>query len=178
MSEIKMKRTIIALILTLSILFAGSYFLDSYKLNHSLANDLEEISGVKSVKIDKEKVDYKIRLRLKEVDNLQKNFKEIKDRIDEAVEEKYTIILETEDSKELDKIYEQINLVLYEALETGEFVKLGDRINFYANNYQLDRKEVKVDNNYIYLTLVKGKQELYKVVERNQKDKSGGEMNG
>lgn len=172
------KRSLLALILTLTVLFAGSYLVDSYKFNHSLNDDLLEIDGVEEIEIDKSSSIYKVEVTLQSVDNLIKVYEDIKDRIEETTkDEKYKLVINS-DSTELTKIYEDINLALYEALETGEFVKLGERVDNFAKDYQLDKSEIKVDTDYLYLTLIKEKQELYKVVKRNQKKRLGGEMNG
>ncbi len=68
-------------------------------------------------------------------------------------------------------------MALYEAIETGEFVKLGDWVNHYAHKYDLERGEVRVDRDYIYLILGNGDEELYRVIDRRN-NRRGGEMNG
>lgn len=172
------KRSLLALILTLTVLFAGSYLVDSYKFNHALNDDLLKIDGVERVEIDKSSTIYKVEVTLRAVDNLIEVYEGINDRIKETTkDERYKLVINS-DSAELTEMYEGINLALYEALETGEFVKLGERVDNFAKEYQLDKSEIKVDTDYLYLTLIKEKQELYKVVKRSQKKRLGGEMNG
>ncbi len=179
MDKINLKLTLIALVLTLGILFLGNYAFDNYKVNHSLEKSLTEVNGVAEVETVKLEGEYQVKVKLEDTNNLQKIFTQI-DNItkEELNNKKYQVILVSPENSQLTRVYDQIDLALYEALETGEFVKLGERIKSYADQYQLDQAEVNVDQDYIYLTLVEDKQQLYKVIERETSKGLGGESNG
>lgn len=179
MLDIKVRRVLISLIVALLIMFGGNYLINNYKLNYSLNEDLLRVAGVKQVIIRKENDIYNIVISLNKVNNLKEVFTKINNRVEKTLDKnEYNLDFSSGSSEELKQIYDRINLPLYEALETGEFVQLGERIDRYGREYDLNREKVMVDDNYVYLSLEKNNNGLYKVIKRNNTNKSGGDING
>ncbi|WP_027339200.1 hypothetical protein [Halonatronum saccharophilum] len=175
MKGIKIKGVLIILVLTLAILFGGNRLIDRYKVNNSLQNNLIAIEGLEDVNMDKSNGRYDFELSLGSKGDLEVIFLESKEKIEETLKgESYRIKFKDSESDTLKEVYSGINLALYEAIETGEFVKLGDRIEENKAIYNLDRGEVRVDKDYIYLVLGYEEENLYRVIERGSNRRGGG----
>ncbi len=169
MKTFNYKLGVLVLVISLVVFFAGNYFFANYKVNYSLQNDLKQVSGVKEVTITSSDGSHELNLTLEQVTDLQQVFTQVQDRVakslepgsyqlDFAVPGGFSSQLETE-----------VELALHEACQTGEFVELGERIKEYKDKYNLQETIIQVDDDYIYLSLVKNEQALYKVINRQRK---------
>ncbi|AGB41552.1 hypothetical protein Halha_1614 [Halobacteroides halobius DSM 5150] len=175
MKKINLKVLVLVVVVSLVVFFAGNYLVNYYQINYALQGDLVAISGVKKVKITKLETKYKLEISLNRVENLQQTFNQIKSRVKESLPEKeYKMTFVSEDYFKFEKLSNKVNLALYAAIETGKFLELEERMSIYQERYDLKKAKVQVDASYIYLSLVKGNDEIYKVINR----KTGGENNG
>jgi hypothetical protein len=174
--NLNIKNVAIFAIIALVVLFAGNYLINYYQVDRKLETELTELTVIEGVEINKED-NYQLDLTLADVSNLQQSNLKIREKIEEILgTTDYQLQFSGEESASLEQVYDAINLALYEALETGEFVKFGTQIKEYQQEYNLDRAEVKVDDEYIYLTLANNDGAIYKVLNRtNNKE---GEKNG
>ncbi|GAB6098681.1 hypothetical protein JCM16358_05600 [Halanaerocella petrolearia] len=167
MKHINFKLLALVLVLSLVFFFGGSYLFDSYKINRALQEDLVAIDGVEGVTINKLDSEYKLTINLADVSNLQQVFLKIDERVKKSLtEEEYRLKFSSQGSSEFEKLYNKVNLALYEAIKTGEFVQLEDRLVDYKEGYNLKQAQVQIDTDHIYLSLAKGDQEIYKVINR------------
>ncbi|GAB6136956.1 hypothetical protein [Halanaerobaculum tunisiense] len=167
MKEINFKLVVLVLGITLGAFFLGNFLINSYQINRALQTDLTAINGVTEVTIDELESGYKLQIELTQVDDLQDTFLQIKQRIEESLTEKeYEVTFTSSGDSDLDRLSARTNLALYEAIETGEFVALEDRMTDYKNKYDLDEVKVQIDKNHIYLRLTKNDQEIYQVIDR------------
>ncbi|WP_408955909.1 hypothetical protein [Natroniella sp. ANB-PHB2] len=171
MKQINFKLLVGVLIVSLAVFFLGNYLLNNYRLNRNLTDQLVEIDGVENVEINKSNSQYRLEILLnQEVEDLKSTFNQLKDKVDDTFEEReYEIELKVNSTEMLEQVSKVVDLALYEAITTGEFVKLAERIEEYREQYELEEAMIQVDNEHIYLTL-EDEAVFYKVVEREAKN--------
>ena len=166
MEDLNIKKVIIAAVITLVLLFAGNYLITDYRIDRQLKQELEELPQIKEVKISQED-NYNLNILLKDVENLQELNLKLRKRIKEVLKtDDYKLRLSGVESSNLKQIYNKINLALYESLLTEKYTKFGAAVERYQEEYNLKKAEVRVDDDYIYLTLADNTGALYKVLTR------------
>lgn len=168
MEDINIKKVIIAALITLALLFLGNYLITDYRIDRQLKKELLKLSQVKEVKINQAKK-YHLNLLLVEIDDLAALNLKLRTKIEEILAtDDYKLELYGKESTKLKEIYKRINLALYESLVTGKYTTFGKTVEEYKEQYNLEEAEVKVDNKYIYLTLVDNRGAIYKVLTRSR----------
>jgi len=166
----------IALIITVACLFIVQAVWQSYAVNLPLDKALNEIDGVLSVTLDdSHKINdiTTIYITLDNTANLQKTYKEIRTKIEQTLKgSEYTLEIKDNRSPELEQTYYDIHYYIQKAIVDGDFPLLEAKVREKADLAGAAAK-VYVDEQNIYLQLVKGDSFLYSVVTR-QSDKIGG----
>ncbi|MCK8826517.1 hypothetical protein MWH25_01970 [Natroniella acetigena] len=172
MKQINFKLLVGVLIVSLAVFFLGNHLVNNYRLNRNLTDQLMEIDGIENVEINQSNSQYRLEILLnQEVEDLQLTFNQLKDEVDDTFEEReYEIELKADSTEVLEQTSKVVDLALYEAITTGEFVKLAERIENYREEYGLEEAIIQVDSEHIYLTLIEDEAVLYKVVEREAKN--------
>lgn len=164
----------LALVLTLTVLFGGQLLWNKYAVANPINKMLQNINGVESVTIgrlneqgknnEKVKVLY---IKLKNVSNLQVVYGEIIDGLKHVdAGNKFDIVIQDTRTPELEQFYYNIHYYVQEAIFTGNFATMADRINAKASGAGVDA-QIYVDTQNIYLKMTKGNAEMYVVVSRN-----------
>ena len=169
MKTFNYKLGLLVLVISLAVFFAGNYFFANYKVNYSLQQDLEQIAGVTEVKITSPNSNHELNLTLEQVTDLQQVFTQVRNRVAESLEPGTYQLEFTVPGEFSSQLETEVELALHEACQTGEFVELGKRIKEYETKYNLQETIIQVDDDYIYLSLVKNEQALYKVINRRRK---------
>lgn len=168
MEDINLKKVIIAAVIASIILFAGNFLINEYRVEYQLQGQLEKLPQVKKVKVRQDQ-NYQLDILLVNIDDLQEINLEIRKKAKKILgTDNYQLQLRGIDSNNLKKIYNKINLALYESLVTGKYTKFGAEVEKYQQQYNLKKAEVKVDHSYIYLTLVDDTGALYKVLSKSK----------
>lgn len=168
----------IALIITVACLFMVQAVWQSYAVNLPLDKALNDIDGVLSVTVDeKDKLNdhTAIHVTLDNTANLQKIYKKISAKIDQTLKGgKYTLEIQDNRSRELEQAYYDIHFHIQKAIVDGDFPLLEEKVREKADLVGAAAK-VYVDEQNIYLQLVKDDQFLYSV-ETRQSGKTGGKL--
>jgi hypothetical protein len=166
----------IALIITVASLFIVQAVWQSYAVDLPLDKALNDIDGVVSVTLDdKQKTNDNITIyvTLDNTANLQKTYKEISTKIEPSLKSsEYTLEIKDNRSPELEQTYYDIHYYIQKAIVDGDFPLLEAKVREKANLAGVAAK-VYVDQQNIYLQLVKDDSFLYSVVAR-QSEKIGG----
>lgn len=168
----------IALIITVACLLIVQAVWQSYVVDLPLDKALNDIDGVLRVTLDDK---YKINdsttiyVTLDNTANLQKTYKEIITKIEQTLKgSKYTLEIKDNRSPELEQTYYDIHYYIQKAIVDGDFPLLEAKVREKADLVGATAK-VYVDEQNIYLQLVKNDSFLYSVVAR-QSDKTGGKL--
>ena len=166
----------IALIITVSCLFIVQAVWQSYVVDLPLDKALNDIDGVLMVTLDdshKFNESTTIYVTLGNTTNLQKTYKEISTKTEQTQKDsKYTLEIKDNRSPELDQTYYDIHYYIQKAIVDGDFPLLEAKVREKADLVGAVAK-VYVDEQNIYLQLVKNDVFLYSVVTRRS-DKIGG----
>jgi hypothetical protein len=173
---IKFLKGSIALIITVACLFIVQAVWQSYAVDLPLDKALNDIDGVLSVTLDdshKINDSTTIYVELDNTANLQKTYKEISTKIEQTLKgSEYILEIKDNRSPELEQTYYDIHYYIQKAIVDGDFPLLEAKVREKADLVGAAAK-VYVDEQNIYLQLVKNDIFLYSVVTRHS-DKIGG----
>jgi hypothetical protein len=159
----------IALIITAACLFLGQAVWQSYAVDLPLDKALNEIDGVISVALDdSQKINDNttIYVTLGDTDNLQKTYREISIKIEQTLkDDEYILEIKDNRSPELEQTYYDIHFYIQKAIVDGDFPQLEAKVREKADLAGAAAK-LYVDEQNIYLQLVKNDVFLYSVVTR------------
>lgn len=159
----------IALIITVTLLYTGQVLWQNYFIDLPLGKTLGEINGV-------EKVDWDvgsnfndaviINAKLRDIDNLQKTYKEINEKIEQTLKgREYFLEIADNRSQELEQAYYDIHYYVQKSIVDGDFPTLEVNVREAAEIIGAEAK-VYVDEQNIYLQLAKADKSLFAVIER------------
>lgn len=161
-------RFFLALVITVAILVSGQLLWHKFAVAKPLDKGLLAIQGVSSASWDEGKNSdiVAINVTLSHVDSLAKTYNDILEKGQKVFGRKnFQVILHDDRTPELDSFYYTIHYSIQEAIATGNFTAMADKVQTQARAAQIDAKIV-VDEKYVYVQLAKGDNALYTVVPR------------
>lgn len=165
----------VALVVTLGILLGGQYLFRRERVDRPLLEQYKEISAVESASIRDEQGRKVIELQLGEVDDLAKSYRDIEAASRNFLEkDSYRLVIVDKRDRGLEDVYYRMHFSLEEAIATGRFTDMADRVGTIAGSSDLDRYRLSVDGQRLYLQLHRGDRYLYAVLERSISDGSEG----
>ena len=168
----------IALIITVALLYTGQALWQSYAIDLPLDKALNEIDGVENVTWDAGSSFNDaviINVKLRDIDNLQKTYKEIKEKIDMTLNgKKYLLEIADDRSQELEQAYYEIHYYVQKSIADGDFPSLEAKVREKTEMIGAEAK-VYVDEQNIYLQFTKKNNSLFAVIERHF-DRIGGDI--
>ncbi|WP_425057806.1 hypothetical protein SCACP_23480 [Sporomusa carbonis] len=163
----------VTLMLTLAVLFGGQFLWNKYAVANPVNRMFQNIDGVESVSISrlneqsKNNETVKIYIKLNHVDNLQNLYEEITDGLNQVGGgKKYDIVIRDTRTPELEQFYYSIHYDIQEAIFTGNFATMAERIQAKAGSAQV-KTQIYVGNKNIYVQMTKGADGMYVVVPRD-----------
>jgi hypothetical protein len=158
---------VIALAVTVAVLVAGQLLWQKFAVARPLGSGLQGIAGVTAAGWDESKTgEITINVTLGNVDNLAKTYGEIGETA-KTILGKRPARINIADSRtpELEALYHAVHFHLQEAVATGNFSAMADRVDAKARAAGAEAK-VYVDARSVYLQLHKAGASLYAVVPR------------
>lgn len=155
---------VVIVIAVLGLLFGGQWLYYKFVLEKPVleALDLPEIKKAEYVEATNTIV-----VELKEVDNIQETFGEIKERVKGNKNADSFLIKISDNRNELLKgAYYQSQFAVHQAIMRGDFISMNEVIRDIASEYKLDRYAVYVDNDNVYLQFHKDGSNLYEIISR------------
>ncbi|SMC77015.1 hypothetical protein [Sporomusa malonica] len=163
----------LTLVLTLSVLFGGQLLWNKYAVANPINKAFLNIEGIESATVGrlneqgKNSEQIKIYVKLAHVTNLQKLYAEMADRLKQVSGgREYEIIIQDNRTPELEQFYYSIHYQIQEAIFTGNFATMAERIESKANSAGVTT-QMYVDTQNIYLKITKGTNEMYVVIVRD-----------
>ncbi|MGM0471946.1 MAG: hypothetical protein ACQEQI_06675 [Bacillota bacterium] len=172
----------IIVIISLAIIFSLHYYWTNYYQQDTLVEQLSKLRVVEEIEIEKLEQSQMVKLKLAEINNLQRAYLKIDRVLKSSAIEEYSIELENPEDDRLLSAYQKLELSLYEVLMTGRFSTLSDRLQRVKEEFNLAKAELRVDEHFIYLLLDTGEDQFYKVINRSNDvsstAKQGGRVDG
>jgi hypothetical protein len=159
---------VIALAATVATLIVGQLLWQKYAVARPLGTGLRDIAGVTTAAWEEGKNgDLTINVTLSGVDNLARTYGEIGDTAKRILGRRPArVVIADSRTPELEDLYYAIHLHIEEAIFTGNFSAMADRIDAKARAAGADAK-VYVDAANVYVQLTRQGAALYAVVPRS-----------
>lgn len=130
---------------------------------------LQQKEYISNVDIERDGDDTIIHVTLRDVDNLKEVYSQILDTIERQFKEKsFTLKIVNNPGKTIESLYnDQIQFIIYEAIQTGEYTQMKTRLDKINIDNVTDEIKVFIDNKNLYLQIKNDKYSLYDVIKRD-----------
>jgi hypothetical protein len=170
-------RISVALLVFLGVFVLGmgaQYLHQRTQVISPLVERLLEIPGVLDVSVEKGLFRTGSRtlviLEVEQESSLGLTFGPVYETLAEAGGE-YAVYIQDSPNLELLRLFQDIQVAVEEAVMTGEFTRLGERVEEFASEEGVTW-ELGVDRQFIYLTLSEGENTLRRVISRDRQEGS------
>lgn len=174
----KLFKGLLALVITLALLYAAQNVWMNYAVASPLDKTLNDVDGVAKVTLrDTNKLSEPVIIvvTLDHDINLEKTYSAINEKIVETLNKKpYVLKLSDNRTPELEQLYYDIHFYVQQAMVDGNFPLLAENAREKAEALNAAAR-VYVDDKNIYLQLIKNDNFLYTIVSRPSQ-KIGGDM--
>ena len=155
-----------AMAITVAALFGGSLLLKTQTVDDPLEMVLSKSAHVESHRVEKNGVNYVINVKLKEVPDLAQVYTQLNTEAGKVLKGiEFELKLEDSRSPKLEQTYRRVNLYVQEALATGQYSAMADRVEAEAAKNGLTAR-MTVEGNRVFVQLHDGPSYLYGVAER------------
>lgn len=166
LQQIRWPVVVLVLALALGAMFGGGYLLKSQTVDQPLRTMLDQAADVDSYTVVRAGDKQEITVRLKESADLKAAYDKLDEEISKIlVTAPYVIKVEDRRTPELEQAAMRLDLYVQEALATGQFSTMADRVEAEAQEVGATAR-VGVDSRRVYVTIKKGDGHLHSVVER------------
>ncbi|MDK2820540.1 MAG: hypothetical protein PWP31_505 [Clostridia bacterium] len=152
-------------ILVFGLLVGGSQIYSYYGQQKPLANALTSQTCVEDIKVNESNDSLQVKVTLGPVENLKEAYTEIEKSIFEVYGQQAQLLIEGNSSPDLDKLWQNSQYAVYEAVVRGNFTEMAETIEELAKNAGIDYA-IDLDEENIYVQFSKGENYLYQVVPR------------
>lgn len=175
-SKLRLDIVVLTFIIVSALAFGGQYAYLRFQVEGPTVRALEAVPGVKAARIERDAQGKSaVRIKLQAVPDFAATYKRIV-----ATAEKHLggslagIIIEDGRDEELVKTYSRMNFAVEEGIATGRFTKMAGSLQKAAREAGLDRFDVWVDEDRVYLSLENNHHWLYQAVSRRGSLESAG----
>ena len=160
---------VMAIVSTLTILGFSQSLWHHFALEIPLYQRIQEVDGVESItwdNHDKNSSTPQIHVTLNKILNLQKTYHEINETISTILgTKKYKLFIHDHHTAELEQLYYSIHPDIQEAISTGKFSIMIERIQQKVTASHAKSK-IYIDANSIYLQLMNDNSDFYMIIPR------------
>lgn len=158
-----------AFVLTLIMCLGGYHLYKSLVVARPLQQSLEAVPGIQKARIEETRESAEVIIWIDNNHDLKTTYRQAEQEIkDKLGEQPFTItVKDSRESPELKKLYDSLELTVYQGLANNSFLWLDKHIHDEANsvgaNYHL-----QVDQDYMYISLSKNGHTLSRIIARAQ----------
>lgn len=165
---------IAAVFVTLAVLLTVQFLYQKYDVEQPLFKLYSETKLVNKVPVIEQKgASVNVVLDVKKTDNLKQAYQDLNSYTEQILGgTKFTMELKDNRNKTLEDAYYQSQFVIYEALAKGDFTKMADVVQQNAVKVGATSK-VYIDNDNVYVEILKGDNYLYEIIPRLQNNARG-----
>lgn len=167
-----LKVGLIAIVCTivLGLLVGGTYLYNKLIIEKPLFKLYDNITEVKNFKIQKKGQNFEIIIELKETNNFQQTYRQLEEGTTKILADKpFNIVIKDKRSKELEEVFGDSQLLIYESLVRGNFSEMAQKIKDSTLEKNVEAK-VGIDRENIFIQMKKEDKYLYEIIRwDNQK---------
>ncbi|MDF2628750.1 MAG: hypothetical protein K0R39_2581 [Symbiobacteriaceae bacterium] len=151
---------------TLAVLFGAGYVVKSQTVEEPLKAVYAKSAVVETSAVQRQGDKYVITVKFKEVPDFASAYDELRLETEKVLKETpFTIKVEDQRNAKLEQSFRRMNLYVQEALATGQFAAMADRVEAEAAAAGLTAR-LAVDNEHLFVQMNDGGAYLYSVAER------------
>ncbi|MCK4257716.1 MAG: hypothetical protein KAX49_01990 [Halanaerobiales bacterium] len=158
---------LVVLVLGLISIFGAQYFIKTYRFEEPFKEKVLAIEGIDQVNLIDTEDGKRIVLTLGNAVVLDEAFLKVEELAHQSLKGKIKIEIEDQASPTMKDLYHEMHFAIYEGITTGYFTQMVKRINEIGAENQVQDLDIKIDQNYVYLKLVKNGEMYSKIVTRN-----------
>lgn len=161
----KYKKIFLSFVLTF-LLLAGIFKLYQGAYYNQTVKKIKQIPGVVDAVVKKSDGEYMVIVKAGKVSHFNIMYESVQEVIKSRYK-KYNIKVIDNRDDYLSDVYYRIHFAIYEAAANNDFVSMKLTIDKVLANIDLDSYKIFVDDNNVYVQLIKGNKYLYEVVPRH-----------
>ncbi|NMB41331.1 MAG: hypothetical protein GX996_05285 [Firmicutes bacterium] len=164
--DLKWPVVIIALLLTLAMVYTLNYWRHQHLIKEPLKEALLEIEEVECVDISNNKNNIEVLVTLNQTEDLSQTYGEIEEiMLSTYAENSFKVILVDNRNTYLESLYEEIHFAVMEGERLGNYTQMKKEIScLLEQEKKLDSYLLRVDQKRIYLQLASKDGFLYEVI--------------
>lgn len=166
--KFRIQIALVAFLVAVAIGLGANYLYEQTQVIKPLNAELQDVPGISSVNVEKNFLGNGARtlvqLGLESDILLSEVFADIHYVLEET-RGNFALQLEDSADEELISLFDRIQIAAEEAIVTGEFTALEERVQELAENEGVDWK-LAIDRDFIYLSLLNGESSLQRVIGR------------
>ena len=159
--DIKWPIVIITCAIAISLFLGIQYWRQKQLIEEPLMLALQEKQGVEEVSLLQKDKTLNIVLTMSKVDDFASFYQRIETKVEEMYRGDYDVTVVDAPDETLMAAYGNIHLAIYEAIDQGNYVSMGEYVAEVSQNYELDYNMVVLEED-IYLQLHHGDSFLYR----------------
>lgn len=157
-----------AMAVTLAVLFGAGFVVKSQTVEEPLKAVYAKSPAVETAAVERQGGKYLIRVKFKDVPDFAADYTMLHAETEKLLEETpFVIAVEDRRSPKLEQAFRRTNLYVQEALATGQFSAMADRVEMEAARAGLTAR-LEVDNDRVFVQMHDKDGYLYSVAERSQ----------
>jgi hypothetical protein len=172
MSRIRIVPTIVAMLVTLVLLFGGWIAYRNFGLVHPVEQELMSISNVEQVNVTVSTQNRVVKIKLSQVKDLQTTFHSIRNVVTQSLGNDTQIEVLDNRNEDLTELYQSLQPILFEGLHKGTYSEMIQAITNRSKQAGVNAR-VTMDMNNLYIQLSKDQNYLYDIVPYSNSQKQG-----
>lgn len=160
-------------LITLALLLGGWHLYIRQTVDRPLAQLFSGKPEILEYKLNRETVPPRLTMKLGPVDNLQESYLSLYEKARTYLGEDLEMVVLDERNQRLEEAYRQVSFSIEEAIARGNFTEMAEAIRQKGRELQLDKTEVAIDKQFLYLHLRDGDNYLYAVAPRKRASEGG-----
>jgi len=163
----KILRITTAALIVLLLLLAGEWFYATYTVEKTLLKDLSKIDYVENVNITRERGETVVSVRLKNVEDIKETYNKLYNELSTRLRNQpFSIHITNKPDHIIREIYNnEIQFILYEALQTGKYKQMVLDLNKIELENNVDIKTF-LDSKYLYLQINHNEYDYYEIIQK------------
>ncbi|AZR72556.1 hypothetical protein BBF96_03645 [Anoxybacter fermentans] len=157
---------LIALIIGLVVIFGTQYMVQTKFLEEPFKKKVLSIDGIEDVKLIETENGKQVYLIMRSDVELKDAFLEVNRLAQEMLSGRIEIKIENQVSQDMKELYKRMHFVIYEGIASGKFTWMAAQLEAIGLEAQLQDLDVQVDNNFVYVKMIKNGEVFCKVVPR------------
>lgn len=159
---------LLSAIISLGLLTGAQWAYKEFTVERPLLEKISDLSWVESAEFTEDSKLSKLEVRLSSDIGLSDVVTELKGIIASNYDRQVELHLIDRRNEELTAILTASRFYIYEALAKGNYTEMHANLEKLLESSNLDKWELTMDSQYLYLALHKGSNYLYEIIPRNQ----------